>query len=42
LRRGQTKRTRVICYFAALAVLLTIVSVARAHHPLGWLASLAR
>ncbi len=38
LRRGKTKRTRVICFFAALAVLLTIVSVARAHHPLGWLA----
>jgi uncharacterized membrane protein SirB2 len=37
LRRGRTLRERAICYFAALAVFLSIVSVALAHNPLGWL-----
>ena len=37
LRRGRTRRVRAICYFAALAVFVTIVSVALAHKPLGWL-----
>ena len=37
LRRGRTRRVRAICYFAALAVFVTIVSVALAHNPLGWL-----
>jgi uncharacterized membrane protein SirB2 len=40
LRRGRTKRVRAICYVAALAVYLSVVSVALAHNPLGWLAML--
>jgi len=35
LKRGRTPRVRACCYAAALAVFLFIVSVARAHHPLG-------
>ena len=37
LRRGRTPRVRAICYFAALLVFITIVGIARAHQPLGWL-----
>ena len=40
LKRARTQRARVICYIAALGVYLFIVSVARAHHPLGILTSL--
>jgi uncharacterized membrane protein SirB2 len=40
LRRAQSGRTRAICYIAALAVYLSIVSVALAHNPFGWLALL--
>ncbi|WP_300615474.1 SirB2 family protein [Dokdonella sp.] len=40
LKRGRTRGTQVACYFAALAVFAFIVSVARAHHPLGVFASL--
>jgi len=35
LKRGRTPRVRAACYAAALAVFLFIVSIARAHHPLG-------
>ena len=35
LRRGRTRRTRAICYVAALLVFGTIYGIARAHHPLG-------
>lgn len=35
LKRARTPRGRAWCYGAALAVFLFIVSVARAHHPLG-------
>jgi len=35
LKRARTRRARALCYAAALAVFLFIVSVARAHHPLG-------
>jgi uncharacterized membrane protein SirB2 len=35
LRRARTKRTRAWCFFAAVAVFLFIVSIARAHHPGG-------
>jgi uncharacterized membrane protein SirB2 len=35
LKRGQTKRTRVFCWIAALIVYAFIISVARAHHPAG-------
>jgi len=40
LRRGRTLRVRAVCYFAALAVFLSIVSVALAHNPPGWLTAL--
>jgi uncharacterized membrane protein SirB2 len=35
LKRGRTRAARAWCFMAALAVYLYIVSVARAHHPLG-------
>jgi uncharacterized membrane protein SirB2 len=37
LKRARTLRTRAACYAAALAVYATIVTIANAHHPLGWL-----
>jgi uncharacterized membrane protein SirB2 len=37
LRRGRTRRVRTSCYVAALATYLSIVGVALAHNPLGWL-----
>lgn len=40
LKRGRTRTVQVVCYFAALAVYLFIVSVARAHNPWGALAPL--
>ncbi len=40
LKRARTQQARVICYVAALGLYLFIVSVARAHHPLGILNSL--
>jgi uncharacterized membrane protein SirB2 len=38
LKRGRTQAIRTTCYVAALLVFLFIVSIARAHHPLGILA----
>ena len=38
LKRGRTQGVRLICYMAALLVYLTIIGIALAHHPLGWLA----
>ena len=38
MRGGRTQRTRAICYVAALLVFACIYGIARAHHPLGWLA----
>lgn len=35
LKRGRTKTVRVGCWLAALVVYAYIISVARAHHPLG-------
>jgi uncharacterized membrane protein SirB2 len=35
LKRASTRTARAVFYVAALAVFLFIVSVARAHHPLG-------
>jgi len=35
LKRGRTPRTRLVCFFAALAVYGFIASVAVEHHPLG-------
>jgi uncharacterized membrane protein SirB2 len=34
-KRGRTRAIRIGCWLAALAIYLFIVSVARAHHPLG-------
>ncbi len=40
LKRGRTRSVRISCWLAALAVYLFIFTVARAHHPLGVLATL--
>ncbi|MCM2310678.1 MAG: SirB2 family protein [Steroidobacteraceae bacterium] len=40
LKRGRTKRVRVVAFVAALATVGYLVGVARAHHPLGILTSL--
>ena len=37
LKRGRTARTRLACWLAALLVFATIIGIAIAHHPLGWL-----
>ena len=37
LRRGRTPHARAICYLAALLTFATIIGIALAHHPLGWL-----
>ncbi|MEO8011940.1 MAG: SirB2 family protein [Dokdonella sp.] len=37
LKRGHTPRVRTVCYLAALLVYVTIIGIALAHHPLGWL-----
>ena len=37
LKRGRTRRGRALALLAALATYATIISVARAHDPLGWL-----
>ena len=36
LRRAKTRRGRIACYAAALAVFFCIYSIARAHQPLGF------
>lgn len=42
LKRGRTRRIRIGCWLAALLVYVYMISVARAHHPLGLLATLLR
>lgn len=37
LKRGRTPRARRISYALALATFAFMLTVARAHHPLGWL-----
>ena len=37
LKRGRTPRMRAACFVAALLVFVTIIGIALAHHPLGWL-----
>ena len=37
MRRGRTRAIRAVCYIAALAVFAMIYTIARAHHPLGFL-----
>src|SRR4029079_4969451 len=39
LQRAQTPRGRVFAFAAALCVYATMIGIARAHHPLGWLSS---
>jgi len=41
MRPGRRQRTRALCYAVALLVFATIYGIARAHHPLGWLAAAA-
>jgi uncharacterized membrane protein SirB2 len=41
LKRATTPRGRAIAYVAAIATFATMVSIARTHHPLGWLRLLA-
>lgn len=40
LKRARSRRTRMVCYLAALACFGFMYTVARAHHPLGILQSL--
>ena len=42
LKRGRTRAVRTSCWIAALLVYVFIVSIARAHHPLGIMAVLMR
>lgn len=37
LKRGRTRSVRIACYLAALLTYGFIISVARAHHPLGFI-----
>ena len=37
LRRGRTPRVRVSTWLAALGVYATMLGIARAHHPMGWI-----
>jgi uncharacterized membrane protein SirB2 len=38
LKRGRSHRSRLLCFLAALTVYSLIYGIARAHHPLAWLA----
>jgi len=40
LKRGRNRQVRVVAFVAALATVAFLVSVARAHHPLGIFADL--
>lgn len=42
LKRGRTRSVRIVCWLAALSIFVFIIGIARAHHPLGVLAPLAR
>ena len=37
LKRGRTPKVRTACYVAALLLYVTIIGIAFAHSPLGWL-----
>jgi uncharacterized membrane protein SirB2 len=41
LKRGRTPRARTVAFVAALVVYATMIGIARARHPLGWLRSFA-
>ena len=36
LKRGRSRRTRALCFVAAVTVYAFMYSVARTHQPLGW------
>ena len=38
LKRARTRRGRAVFFIAAIAAYATIVGIAIAHHPLGWIA----
>lgn len=38
LKRARSYRVRAICFAVALAMYVSMFSIARAHQPLGWLA----
>ena len=40
LKRARSSRARTAAFVAALLVYVTIIGIARAHHPLGWVALL--
>jgi uncharacterized membrane protein SirB2 len=42
LKRARSARARTAAFVAALCVYVTIIGIARAHHPLGWMALLQR
>jgi uncharacterized membrane protein SirB2 len=42
LKRGRTRTIRIGCSVAAVVVFALIITIARAHHPLGFLADLIR
>jgi uncharacterized membrane protein SirB2 len=39
LKRAHTPRARTLSFIAALIAYATIIGIARAHHPIGWLSS---
>lgn len=41
LKRGRTRTARAVAYVAALATVAMIYTIARAHHPLGFLHGMA-
>jgi len=38
LKRARSARSRMWCFIGALVVYASMLGIARAHHPLGWLA----
>jgi uncharacterized membrane protein SirB2 len=38
LKRARSTRARAICFAAAVVVFVTMLGIARTHHPWGWLA----
>ena len=42
LKRAQAAHARTAAFVAALCVYVTMIGIARAHHPMGWIALLPR
>jgi uncharacterized membrane protein SirB2 len=42
LKRARTPRARLVFFAAALVTFAAMLGIARAHHPLGWLAAAVR